>query len=166
MKIHFLDSSVFCNILEIPGRSEHIEETRTELKRIIANSSREHIILPFATIIETGNHISHIGDGRLRRSSAEKYCEIMEKTINGKAPWTYYGAQMTEDDIKSICSEFPNSVTQGKGIGDLSIIRAYEKYKDETPAIEEIRIWSYDRHLSVYHQENHEVIGILKRGRR
>ena len=39
------------------------------------------------------------------------------------------------------------------GVGDLSIIRAYERYRDETPAIGEIRIWSTDNHLIGYHEK-------------
>lgn len=70
MKIHFLDSSVFCNLLAIPGKSDRAEETKAELDLILKNKERERIILPFATIIETGNHISHISDGNVRYNTA------------------------------------------------------------------------------------------------
>ena len=39
------------------------------------------------------------------------------------------------------------------GIGDMSIIRFYEKYKNEVPAVGRIMIWSKDKHLSCY-QDN------------
>lgn len=152
MKIHFLDSSVFCNLLAIPGKSDRAGETKAELDLILKNKERERIILPFATIIETGNHISHISDGNVRYNTAKRFCTAMLKTIAGEAPWTYYGAQLTEADIENICSRFPETVKHGMGVGDLSIIRAYERYKDETPAIEEIRIWTYDNHLAQFHE--------------
>lgn len=124
-----------------------------ELKEILANSEKEKIILPFATIIETGNHIAHIPDGRLRYDTAKKFCDAIIKTIDGEAPWSYYGSQLTEEDLRVICDGFPDAALKEEtGVGDLSIIRAYEKYKEETPAIEEIRIWSYDEHLERYHE--------------
>ncbi len=70
-----------------------------ELKEILANSEKEKIILPFATIIETGNHIAHIPDGRLRYDTAKKFCDAIIKTIDGEAPWSYYGSQLTEEDL-------------------------------------------------------------------
>ena len=67
-----------------------------------------------------------------------------------------------EEDLKVICDGFPAAALDGTGVGDLSIICAYQKYKEETPAIEEIRIWSYDKHLEDYH----EVITLRNRRNR
>lgn len=152
MKIHFIDTTVFCNIINVDKLADEREYAIAELKEINDNSAREKIILPFATIIETGNHIAHIADGNLRYKTAQKFCEAIIKTIEGSAPWTYYGSQLTEEDLRKICDNFPQAVITGTGVGDLSIVRAYEKYKDETPGVEEIRIWSYDRHLEHYHE--------------
>ncbi|ETT55141.1 hypothetical protein C162_03547 [Paenibacillus sp. FSL R7-269] len=38
------------------------------------------------------------------------------------------------------------------GVGDLSIIQVYKKYKN-VPAIGSIRIWSLDHHLQAYYEE-------------
>lgn len=46
---------------------------------------------------------------------------------------------------------------RGEGFGDLSIINAYNKYKNETPAISEIRIWSIDSHLQDKYNEKFEL---------
>ena len=76
-----------------------------------------------------------------------------DRWLNGsRNTQTYYGSQLTEEDLRKICDNFPQAVITGTGVGDLSIVRAYEKYKDETPGVEEIRIWSYDRHLEHYHE--------------
>ena len=129
-------------------------EVMRELKSLAGNKGKETLILPYATIIETGNHIAHNGDGRQRRNSAERFCEVIKKTLAGEAPWAYYGNQLTEEDLDLICKDFPDAATREQGFGDLSIIRAYERYKEETPAVGEIRIWSLDKHLKdVYHEE-------------
>lgn len=154
MKIHFLDTSVFCNILNVPFMSDERDLAVEEFKEIVENSEQEKIILPFATIIETGNHIAHINEGYFRYKIAQKFSEAVLKTINGDAPWSYYGSQLTEEDLKKICTIFPNeALYNNTGVGDLSIVSAYEKYKEETIGIEEIRIWSYDHHLEQYHEK-------------
>lgn len=76
----------------------------------------------------------------MARKAAEKFCDTLIKTIHQEAPWSYYGEQMKPEDIEKMCSEFPAMAMRGEGFGDLSIIRVYERYKEETPAIHRIRI--------------------------
>lgn len=158
MFVHFIDTSVFLNIINVPGRNQQHDEVMKELKELLSQKDENAFILPFATIIETGNHIAHCSDGNQRRKAAEKFTECIEKTINNKASWQYYGNQLTPEDLKQICMEFPDFAMRGEGFGDLSIIRAYEKYKDETPAIHKIRIWSVDKHLKDHYEETVETI--------
>lgn len=77
------------------------------------------------------------------------------KTIERKAPWSYYGKQMTPEDLRIMCNQFPDFAMREEGFGDLSIIRSYEQFKAETPAISHIRIWSKDVHLQAYDEEIH-----------
>ena len=151
MNVHFIDTTVFTNIVDVPFMNDERVKVMAELKELVTNRKENQLLLPFATIIETGNHIAHNGDGNQRREAAERFKEILEKTISDEAPWHYYGKQMTAEDLKCICKEFPDFAMRGEGFGDLSIIQAYTRYKEETPAIHRIRIWSLDEHLkSVY----------------
>ena len=140
MNVHFIDTSVFLELLRVPGKSSQCQYdiVMKELNQMIAG--KDTLILPFATIIETGNHIAQKGDGQQRRECAQRFTECILKTIEGQAPWSYYGEQMTKEDLRIICSQFCDYAMRGEGFGDLSIIRAYEKYKTETPAISRIRI--------------------------
>lgn len=150
MDIHFIDTSIFTNILNVDKLNENRASVIAELKELYNKPSINALILPYATIIETGNHIAHISDGRLRRETAERFRMILTKTIQNEAPWNYYGKQMTIEDIKIMCEEFPDMAMRGEGFGDLSIIQAYKRFKEETPAIRRIRIWSLDIHMRVY----------------
>lgn len=151
MNVHFIDTSVFLELLNVPGKSENHERYMKELVEL--NQTRtETLILPFATIIETGNHIAQNGDGNQRRSCAKRFCDCIMKTINGEAPWKYYGKQMTPEDLEIICGKFEDAAMRAEGFGDLSIIRSYEKYKEETPGIANIRIWTKDAHLMGYNE--------------
>ena len=67
MYVHFIDTSVFLNIINVPGRNQQREEVMKELKGLLEQKDVNTLILPFATIIETGNHIAHCGDGNQRR---------------------------------------------------------------------------------------------------
>lgn len=40
------------------------------------------------------------------------------------------------------------------GVGDMSIKYAYEQFKNKTPGIGRIMIWSTDKHLQGYYDEN------------
>lgn len=68
-------------------------------------------------------------------------------------PGFYYN----RDDLEKICISFPDAAMRGEGFGDLSIINAYNRYKNETPAISEIRIWSLDSHLKDIYIEKFEL---------
>lgn len=60
---------------------------------------------------------------------------------------------MSADDLQMIAVNFPEAAMKSQmGIGGLSMIQAYEKYKDALLSIGEIRIWSMDQHLSAYEE--------------
>lgn len=153
MNVHFIDTSVFVEILNVPHMNTHHHEVMDELKDII--EKKDTLILPFATIIETGNHIAQNGDGTQRRETARRFQDCILKTVNGEAPWAYYGEQMTKEELRTVCKGFPDAAMRGEGFGDLSIIRAYERYRDEVPGIAGIRIWSLDTHLKSYEEQLH-----------
>lgn len=157
MNVHFIDTSVFVNILNVTNMNEKHKEIMEELETLIYTKT-EMLILPFATIIETGNHIAQNGDGRQRRASAEQFRTCLIKTVEGEAPWAYYGEQMTPEDLKLICADFGDFAMRGEGFGDLSIICAYQRFKEETPAVSRIRIWSRDKHLQAYDETVHRVV--------
>lgn len=152
MNIRIIDTSVLVNILNIPNMNENHKDAIDEFNQL-AQSDRDTLILPLATIIETGNHIAHIPDGTMRRKKAELFARYLEKTAKGEAPWEYYCKELDRNDLLIIANDFPECATRATGLGDMSIIRAYEKYKDEIPAIGNIMIWSFDSHLQGYTEQ-------------
>lgn len=67
MRVHFIDTSVFVNIIDVPNMNDQRGTVMKELKELLKNRNKEKMILPFATIIETGNHIAQNGNGQQRR---------------------------------------------------------------------------------------------------
>lgn len=152
MNVRFIDTSIMCNLLEVPKMCDDKEEVKQEWKEVLER--KETLIMPLATIIETGNHIAHIPDGNSRRAVSLRFKEFLEKTAESKAPWTLYGNALDSKEIKYIAENLDQFTLRGTGIGDMTIIYAYEKYLKEGPAIGTIMIWSKDGHLSTYRQEN------------
>ncbi|MDM8516112.1 hypothetical protein QUF76_07930 [Desulfobacterales bacterium HSG16] len=154
MSICLIDTSVFVNILDIPGKNQQKQQILDELEKKIGQDWQ--LLLPMATIIETGNHIAQCGDGRIRRTCAKKFIEQVRGAFDGVAPWSPT-AFPTIEEIGTYLSEFPDYAMRGKngssgiGFGDFTIIKEWKKICKQNP-LREILIWSLDGDLLGYHQ--------------
>ena len=155
MNVRFIDTSVMANMLSIPEKCSDAEKIQNEFKKAIED--KEILILPIATIIETGNHIAHIANSNSRRTTAEKFGEYLRKTAEGEAPWRLYGVGIDKEGLLYLADHIEENAVRKIGIGDMSIIHAYEQYRDTVPGIGRIMIWSTDTHLQGYCEENVSV---------
>lgn len=150
-RVRFVDTSVLLNLLEVPGRDQNREQVVNFLEKLLAEDVV--LILPTAAIIETGNHITHVQDGNLRRSSIERFDKLLMNTIESKAPWELNSVewsaeflQMIRDGARTGMSMIDHTVS-GLGVGDLTILAEAEQYRRRTQ-IDDIRVWSLDRQLN------------------
>jgi hypothetical protein len=149
MSVVLIDTSVFCNIVPVPGRAQNRFDVVEELKVLIGNLAT--LLLPMAAVLETGNHIAHLASGHLRRKTAMNFCNEVENAINGIAPWT--PTPFWEIEAMQLwLAEFPNAALSGKGMGDLSIIKEWEQQCALNQS-RRVRIWSLDGHLNGYDRE-------------
>ena len=82
-----IDTSVFLNALNVPGFNQRRVEVLKDLEQFI-RAENVNMLLPLAAILETGNHIAQLSDGRLRREYATKFASQVRQAIQGTAPWT------------------------------------------------------------------------------
>lgn len=83
--IVILDTSVFLNVLDVPGRNQ---DRAGVIRRLRAfHGARAQLLLPLAAVIETGNHIARLPDGRQRRRYAASFAAEVRKAVDGEAPW-------------------------------------------------------------------------------
>ncbi len=144
--VAIVDTSIFCNVLNIPHMNSERTQVIQELKELLGEST--NLLLPMAAVYETGNHIAQLTDGRNRRQFAEVFITQVKKAIEGEAPWQV----MQLPDIAEVgewLNNFPDSAMRGAGMGDLSIIKEWEKTIRITPNYR-IFIWSLDRDLQGY----------------
>jgi hypothetical protein len=144
MSIVLIDTSVFCNILDIPAYNQNRDTVMADLEAFIRYG--DTLLLPLATIIETGNHISQLSDGQHRRQTAKRFCQMVIDAIDGKAPWSAMRFWESEQ-LKTWLAEFPDYAMRQLGIADLSIIKDWESIC-EVLSNRRVRIWSLDTDLS------------------
>lgn len=145
-EVAIVDTSILCNILDIPKKNQDRQEVMEELGKLLENGT--NLLLPMATVYETGNHIAQIGNGNQQRQFAEKFVEEVKKAISGDAPWTVMQVP-TLEEVSEWLNEFPDSAMRGAGIADLSMIKEWEKMKRQIPN-RRVFIWSLDDHLNGY----------------
>ena len=150
-----IDTSIFVNLLDVPNRNQDKAEVITSFKEYIELDTT--FILPMATILKTGNHISQNGDGGTRRITAQRFCDEVTGAFQGEAPWkpsefpnsSEVFAWITQFPELAGRNKSPNKLTEGTSFGDLSIIKEYEKCLKKF-SLSEVFIWSLDSDLNQY----------------
>ncbi|AWA39339.1 hypothetical protein DBV33_12335 [Pseudomonas fluorescens] len=153
--ICLIDTSVFVNLLNVPGLNQEAEQVSSDFLEYAENSCT--FILPMATILETGNHIAQNGDGRIRRQTAQRFCIAVQAAFDDKPPYRLSEFPNTREVLEWL-AEFPEKAGQNKSatrtgegtsFGDLSIIKEYERCLERFP-MSELFIWSLDSDLEAY----------------
>src|SRR4051794_29126462 len=106
-RVEFVDTSVLCNLLDIPGKNQDRETVKLQLQQKRATSD---LVLPVTTVIETGNHIAKLKDGQNRRDRAKQLYALLELVINGKAPWVLHTVEWGESFLRQLLSGAGTSV--------------------------------------------------------
>lgn len=150
----FVDTSILCDLLEIPGKCQQQEVVRSELDVLVKGGT--DLILPIAAIIETGNHIVQVHDGRARRACAERFVKLLEATAEGRLPWVLHAVAWDERMLRtlgegtSLTGPFVELAGRGDlGAGDLTILAECELFATRTEGVV-VRVWTHDRKLAAY----------------
>lgn len=151
--IVLLDTSVYLNVLDVPGFNQDKDAVFAEFQAAIQDA--DYFLLPLAAVWETGNHIAHLVDGQQRRAYAQKLVDDVAKAFEGQAPYrtTHFPAR---DEFANWLTDFPDAAmrnksagktTEGTSLADLSIIKEWEHNCMLHP-MSRVRIWSLDADLA------------------
>lgn len=146
----FLDTGVLDELLEIPG---HFSKSRSKQVKIEFNErivNGEKLIIPFAAMIEIGNHIAQIkNNDNERKRCAGQFAEFLDKSRNNKAPWILCIDGLTEEQIGFISDHFGEiGADMQIGTGDISIVYQFEIFRGRVSGTaERVDIWSLDHHI-------------------
>ena len=127
-KVVILDTSILCVWLQLPhfGRcgpdNDPWDFERVDQKvqaEITADSS---LVLPLATIIETGNHISQLTGDPF--PYAVRLAQLLTASINNENPWAAFSEQGNlwgDDTLRRLAEEWPQLAAQRLSLGDATI---------------------------------------------
>ncbi|MEV0623263.1 hypothetical protein AB0I81_58805 [Nonomuraea sp. NPDC050404] len=148
-RVEFVDTTILCNLLDVPGKNQN----RAAVARDLTEHKRGcQLILPVTTVIETGNHIAQLPDGRLRRLYAEKLSQLLEMVIDGRAPWVLHTVEWGAGFLRSLIDgagtgvPLSDHVMSKLGLGDLCILAERELYRSRVTGVE-VAIWTLDDQL-------------------
>ena len=134
-KVIIMDTSILCVFLKVTDMetcgpdSDKWDYTRV-CKKIddeIRNNST--LVLPLATLIETGNHIAQANGDRYQL--AKSLSEILFKTAKSEEPWAAFSLQKQlwdEEGLLRLGKEWPKLAAQSISIGDATIKDVAEYY--------------------------------------
>ncbi|MCP9490642.1 MAG: hypothetical protein MSC31_12300 [Solirubrobacteraceae bacterium MAG38_C4-C5] len=152
-KAVFLDTSVLCELLRVPGKCQRPDEVRVDVTRRV--DAGETLLLPTAAIIETGNHIAQLADGHARRRCAHGLVNVLQATAQQDPPWVLNGARWDVELIGALCNgargcpPLPDMASQRVGAGDVSILAEAEAYERRAAHVA-VEIWTFDQGLGAY----------------
>lgn len=153
--IILLDTSVYLNVLDVPGFNQNRSSILESFERSIG--AGDYFLLPLATVWETGNHIAKLSTGQTRRRYAEKLVDEIAKAFQGTTPYrvTHFP---NRDEFLCWLREFPEFVMRSKSpkkqqagisLADLSLVKEWERTCELNP-MTRVRIWSLDEDLACY----------------
>lgn len=139
-----VDTSVLLNILNVPDRNQQFVDVVDRLGTLI--DAGDHLFTPMAAIVEAGNLIAHGTNGAQRRAAAEGFVKQVRGALCDEAPWKPINFPSNAEVLRWL-AEFPDSATQGIGIGDLSIKHEWKVLCAKHP-LSHVWVWTLDNDLA------------------
>lgn len=152
-RVSFVDTSVLCNLLPVPGfdddRDQAVEQMRAR------ECSGETLILPVTTVIETGNFIAQIPDGRVRRTTAQTFSKMLRMVIDNRAPWQLHRFTWDDAFLRELIVgagtgiDLVDQAVRRFGCGDLCILAERQMYAARA-TLASVEIWTMDAVLAAH----------------
>ena len=134
-KVLIIDTSILCVWLKVSKmESCGTDNERWDFSRVDKHIQSEikkktTLVLPLATLVETGNHIAQAGSKRYE--TAQALAEIIAAVADETTPWAAFTDQSSLWDVeglKKLAAEWPNLANQKISIGDATIKTVAEYY--------------------------------------
>lgn len=168
-RVLIIDSSILCCWLQIPHKeicgptNDRWDYDRVEAQIRDEIDNGAVLVLPVASLIETGNHIAHSNGEKYQLASS--LCALLHKTILEEEPWAAFEHQAElwkNEKLTILADSWPDFAIQGLGIGDATI-KDVANYYYSTGAIS-VEILTGDQGLKAH--EPPTVQNLVPRRRR
>ncbi len=168
-RVLIIDTSILCVWLVVPGMDacgpdvDQWDKQRVDQKLNEELTKRTIFVLPLASIIETGNHISKARHSRKERGEA--LAELMRKSADEESPWAAFSDQSvlwSAEKLKDLADSWPELAAQKLSLGDATIKDVAGYYAQLGYAVE---ILTGDHGLKAYEPVAPVAVPRRRRGR-
>ncbi len=134
-KVLIIDTSILCVWLKVPnfdsaGSNDDLWDYRSVEKKIHQETNDSTLlVLPLATIIESGNHIAQ--SPQKRRDLAYALADIISKSANEEVPWAAFAFQndlWIPEKLIHLAEEWKDMAERKISLGDATIKDVAEYY--------------------------------------
>jgi hypothetical protein len=134
-RVLIIDTSILCVWVDVPGMEtcgpdvDKWNKQRVDAKLSEELEKKTTFVLPLASIIETGNHISQAEHSRRERGNA--LADLMRKSADEESPWAAFSDQSvlwSPEKLKDLADAWPNLAAQKLSLGDATIKDVAEHY--------------------------------------
>lgn len=137
-KVLIIDTCLLCVWLQVPNKEvSGPDNDRWDYDRVKAKIEFEIeagtlLVMPLASIIETGNHVSHI-ENRIKQQFVDNFSDMIVNAIQGKSPWLAFRSQSRLWDdahIQEVVEKWKQINQTGEhAFGDVSILDVATTYR-------------------------------------
>ncbi|HWD10175.1 MAG TPA: hypothetical protein VHA57_13890 [Actinomycetota bacterium] len=155
MRFTIVDTSVLCELLEVPGLSSRPKEVQEEFRQRLR--AKERLVLPVTAVIETGNHIAQVKTGN-KAAAVARFATLLAETLAGGGPFILTEASWDAAFVAELCrgnstgqSLSEHALNAGLGAGDLAILVERDRLLAAS-AYTEAFVWTLDRKLLAFNR--------------
>ncbi|WP_080758105.1 hypothetical protein [Comamonas testosteroni] len=134
-KVLIIDTSLLCCWLKVPGKeTAGSDDDKWNYDRVNALIEEEKrggafLVLPLASLIETGNHIAQSSGNKYR--CAKNFAKIIGQSANASDPWIAFSDQIdlwSPENLQYLADSWPDLAVQSISIGDATIKNVADFY--------------------------------------
>lgn len=153
-RVTFIDTSVLCELLEVPGKAQQAPDVNGELQRRVQQGER--FVIPVTAVIETGNHIAQASSGD-RYAAAQRLLGLLRATIAGDRSFLRHEFTWDAGFVEAICDggstgeDLAQRAAARMGAGDVAILVERDRFVASSVFCrDDVDLWTLDVALAQY----------------
>lgn len=143
------DTSMLDSYLRVADKDQYATEVCKRMDEL-ANADGVYIYLPWAAVVECGNHIVQMPDpySAMIRQKAAKLSGLVQQCLDGESPFSSLGV-WDESQLREVLVGYPDNAMRRIGMGDSMILSDCKILcaKLQLRCEEQIELWTYDEEL-------------------
>lgn len=152
--VTFIDTSVLCELLGVPGKSQQAAAVRVELAQ--RASRGERFIIPVTAIIETGNHIAQANGDRY--GAAQRLCALIDAAMTGDQSFLIHEFSWDGAFLQGLCAGDATGQSLDRwaaagqmGTGDLAILVERDRFVARSALKrQDVTVWTLETVMGAY----------------